>query len=206
VRFVPLGDSYTIGTSVPTDLRWPNQLVARLGAEASARGEQAPLELAGNPAVNGFTSRDVIVAELPLLDTLKPELASLLIGTNDVLQGIGEDAYRRNVDHILDDLERRVGGARIFGLTSPDYTVTPAGAEYGVRAIRSRQLRERNQLFTAIFAARGLPVVDIHDLSLLAATNRSLVAFDGLHPSGSQYALWVDRLLPVVRGIIGMPE
>ena len=35
--------------------------------------------------------------------------------------------------------------------------------------------------------------VDIFDLSLLAASDARLVATDGLHPSGAQYALWVDR-------------
>jgi hypothetical protein len=44
------------------------------------------------------------------------------------------------------------------------HTVTPAGADYG----------------------------DSHDLSLRAATDRSLIADDGLHPSGAQYALWVE--------------
>jgi lysophospholipase L1-like esterase len=41
--------------------------------------------------------------------------------------------------------------------------------------------------------------VDIHDISLRAATERGLVARDGLHPSGAQYALWVERILAAVR-------
>ena len=41
------------------------------------------------------------------------------------------------------------------------------------------------------------------DLSRRAAADRSLVADDGLHPSGIQYALWVERIVPVVQGLIG---
>jgi lysophospholipase L1-like esterase len=50
---------------------------------------------------------------------------------------------------------------------------------------------------------RGVPFVDIFDISLGAAADRSLVADDGLHPSGRQYALWVDRISPVVARLIG---
>ena len=32
--------------------------------------------------------------------------------------------------------------------------------------------------------------------------DRSLVAADGLHPSGAQYALWVERIRPVVEGLL----
>lgn len=202
MRYVALGDSYTVGTAVTAAERWPDQLVARLAAEAKAMGASPPLKLVGNPAVNGFTTRDVIAVELPQLEALRPELCSILIGTNDVIQGIGDAEYRRNLEAILDDLAARVGEGAIFGVTSPDYTVTPAGADYGDPPMRARELRARNGVFTRVLDLRGMPVVDILDLSLGAATDRSLVAGDGLHPSGAQYALWVRRIAPVVRRLL----
>jgi lysophospholipase L1-like esterase len=53
-----------------------------------------------------------------------------------------------------------------------------------------------------VAGARGIAVVDIFDVSQRAATDRFLVAADGLHPSGAQYALWVVRIAPVVRGLL----
>jgi lysophospholipase L1-like esterase len=50
--------------------------------------------------------------------------------------------------------------------------------------------------------ARGIAFVDIFDLSLRAAEDRSLVADDGLHPSGAQYALWVERIAPIVESLL----
>jgi acyl-CoA thioesterase I len=203
MRFVALGDSYTIGTSVAAAERWPNQLVARL-ADAAATGlpDRPTLELVGNPAVNGFTTRDVIAVELPQLAGFHPELCSILIGTNDVIQGVGDPEYRRNLDRILDAMVAATSPDRAFGVTSPDYTVTPAGADYGDPTRRSGQLRARNAVFADVLAGRGIPVVDIHDISLQAAGDRSLVARDGLHPSGRQYALWVDRIAPVVERLL----
>src|SRR3954454_12408022 len=50
LRLVTLGDSYTIGTSVPAADRWPNQLVRRFAGR---------LDLVANLGVNGYASSDV---------------------------------------------------------------------------------------------------------------------------------------------------
>ncbi len=193
VRYVALGDSFTIGTSVGQRERWPDQLVAAV----------PELDLVANLGVNGFTSADVIAVELPQVPALRPKLVSLLIGVNDVVQGVPDAAYRRNVAAILDELVGEVGAGRILVVTTPDYTVTPAGADYGDPATQSAGVRRNNAIETELAAARGIAVVDIYDLSLRAATDRSLVASDGLHPSGAQYALWVVRIAPAVRGLLG---
>jgi len=202
MRYVALGDSYTIGTSVAAVERWPNQLVARLAAVAATSGTPSPLELVGNPAVNGFTTRDVIAVELPELERLRPDLVSLLIGTNDVIQGIAEEPYRRNLAAILDAVQAQVPPSRVFGVTTPDYTVTPAGGDYGDPAIQSARLRRYNAIFEGVLSEHGIAIVDIHDISLEAARDRSLIAGDGLHPSGAQYARWVDRIAPVVTRLV----
>ncbi|MES2208737.1 MAG: SGNH/GDSL hydrolase family protein [Chloroflexota bacterium] len=196
LRYVALGDSYTIGTSVAQDARWPNQLLVALGAS------EAPLDLVANLGVNGYTSRDVIDVELPQLGPLRPDFLTLLIGVNDVVQGVPADAYRANAAEILDDLVVRVGARRVLVVTTPDYTVTPAGADFGDPARQAAGIRANNEIISALSAARGITVVDIYDLSLRAATDRSLVASDGLHPSGAQYALWVERIAPTVDALV----
>lgn len=197
LRYVALGDSYTIGTSVSVDARWPNRLVAALA------GNPIALDLTANLGVNGYTSRDVIDVELPQLDSLRPEFVTLLIGVNDVVQGVPAETYRDNVVRILDDLVGRVGALRIIVVTTPDYTVTPAGADYGNPTQQAAGIRENNSILSTLASARGITVVDIYDISLGAATDRSLVASDGLHPSGAQYERWVARIAPVAAGLIG---
>lgn len=197
LRYVALGDSYTIGTSVAIAERWPDQLVAAL------RPGPPTLELVGNLAVNGFTTADVIAVELPALESLEPDFVTLLIGVNDVVQGVPEATYRRNVGLILDELVARVGAGRLLVVTTPDYTVTPAGGDYGDPAAQAARIRAANAVLTSQAEARDIAVVDVYDLSLLAGTDRSLVARDGLHPSGAQYALWVERIEGVVEGLLG---
>ena len=192
IRYVALGDSYTIGTSVTPPERWPNQLVAQLPR----------LTLVANLAVNGFTSRDVIEDELPQLDGLSPDFVSLLVGVNDVVQGVPAGTYRDNVARILDDLVSRVGGRHVLVVTTPDYTVTPAGADFGEPQAQSAGIRTNNTILSEAALARDVRVVDIYDISLRAATESDLVAGDGLHPSRAQYALWVDRIAPAIRELL----
>jgi lysophospholipase L1-like esterase len=190
---VALGDSYTIGTSVGEAERWPNQLAARVPA----------LELVANLGVNGFTSRDLVEVELPPLAGLRPHIVTVLIGVNDVVQGVPEATYRANVDLILDELIRLVGARRVIAVTTPDYTVTPAGADYGDPARQAAGIRLNNAILAELAGEREIGFVDIHDISLEAATDRRLVAVDGLHPSGRQYARWVERIAPAVEARIG---
>lgn len=204
MRYVALGDSYTIGTSVAEAERWPNQLAARLedartGKEVGVR----PVDLVANLGLNGFTSGDVIAFELPELEALAPELVSLLIGVNDVVQGVSVATYRGNVVAILDVLVALVGSGRVLAITTPDYTVTPAGADYGDPEAQAAGIRTVNAVLSDEARRRDVVVVDIHDISLAAATDRTLVARDGLHPSGTQYSLWVDRIAPVAATLAG---
>ncbi len=197
LRYVALGDSYTIGTGTRrAEERWPDQLVARLGTA------EPVLELVANLGVNGFTSQDVIDVELPQLAALAPEFATLLVGVNDVVQGVPEATYTRNAGAILDELRTTLAPSRVVAIATPDYTVTPQGAAYGDPLLQAAGIRRNNEILHGLAAGRGIAFVDIHDLSLRAAGDRSLVAEDGLHPSGVQYGLWVDRIAPVVAELL----
>ncbi len=197
LRYVALGDSYTIGTALAHAAeRWPDRLVATLG------GEPPALELVANLGVDGFTSRDLIGVELPQVDDLRPEFASVLIGVNDVVRGMSPDAYRANAARILDDLGRLLAPTRIVTVATPDYTVTPQGASFGDPLVQAAGIRTNNAILRELATERGIAFVDIHDLSTRAAHDPSLVADDGLHPSGAQYALWVERIAPVVARLL----
>ncbi len=198
LRYVALGDSYTIGTSVAAGDRFPDQLVELLA-------EPAPpaLRLVANLGVNGYTSADLIRDELPALAGLEPEFVTILIGVNDVVQGVPPLTYEANVETILDELLARLTADRIVAVAIPDYTVTPAGSDYGDPRSRHDGIVANNATMARLAAARGIAFVDIFDISLEAASDASLVASDGLHPSGAQYARWAERLATVVRDLLG---
>ena len=197
LRYVAVGDSYTIGTSVEASERFPDQLVAALGPAAPS------LQLVANLGVNGYTSADVIREELPAVADLEPEFVTVLVGVNDVVQGVPVEAYEANVGAILDALLARLPADRIVTVAIPDYTVTPAGADYGDPRQQHDGIVANNAVMQRLADERGIPYVDIFDISLRAAEDRSLVAGDGLHPSGAQYGLWVGRIQQVVEPRLG---
>jgi acyl-CoA thioesterase-1 len=198
--YVALGDSYTIGTAVRSAERWPDLLVDALGTEPPT------LRLVANLGVNGYTSADLIREELPSLPGHEPEFVSVLIGVNDVVQGVGSVTYEANVVTILDELLARLPAGRIVTVAIPDYTVTPAGADYGDPRRQHDGIVANNAIMARLAAARGIAYVDTFDISLRVAGDRSLVADDGLHPSGRQYAAWVERILPVVERLLGRDQ
>ena len=199
MRYVALGDSYTIGTGVRPAERWPDQLVAALGRAGS---DSPGLDLVANLGVNGYTSADVIRDEMPAIADLRPDFVTLLIGVNDVVQGVPPATYAANVRVILDALLERLGAPGIVTVATPDYTVTPAGPDYGDPHQQHDAIVAANDTMARLATERGIDYVDTFDLSLLAASDRTLIADDGLHPSGAQYALWVERILPVVAAVL----
>jgi lysophospholipase L1-like esterase len=88
-------------------------------------------------------------------------------------------------------------------VATPDYTVTPAGASHGDPHLQHTRILDVNAAMSRLAVDRGITFVDIFDLSLAAAADRGLIAGDGLHPSGAQYARWVERIAPVVSGLLG---
>jgi lysophospholipase L1-like esterase len=195
IRYVALGDSYTIGTGVSTDARWPNQLVSALEGRVA-------LELVANLGANGYSSADLLRDELPQLADLQPGFVTILIGVNDVVRGVSIDTYRTNVQQILGAVLEEVPRERIVVVATPDYTRTPRGADYGDPSHQRAEIAAFNAAMRDMAEARGIAFVDISPIADQVAADPSLVAGDQLHPSGEQYRRWVELIGPVVEDLL----
>jgi lysophospholipase L1-like esterase len=155
--------------------------------------------------VNGWTSGDVLERQVGAAIALRPGFATLLVGVNDVVQRVPDAVYRGNIEAILEGLLAHLAPDRVLCLETPDYTVTPAGADYGDPALARAGIRRVNAILREASAGRGVPYVDgILAISADAAGEPGLVAGDGLHPSASQYRRWViERIEPAVRALLG---
>lgn len=188
IRYLPLGDSYTIGQSVAEDQRWPNQLVTRLKADSVDIG------IVANPSVTGFTTKNLIDHELPLLDSYNPNFVTILIGVNDYVQGVPADTTAKNLRQIIDTVQKNVPTNRIVLVTIPDYAKTPTGARFGDPRASSLAIKALNDIIQDEGKKRGILVVDIYSISQQVIQDPDLTADDGLHPSGQQYSLWTDAI------------
>lgn len=193
IRYVALGDSYTIGEGASPNESWPALLTRHLKAEG------VDVDLIANPSVTGWTTQQLIDNELPIYRKSNPNFATLLIGVNDWVQGVDAEKFRKNFTHILDEMMSILPNkSRLLVVTIPDFGVTPTGGKYA----RGRNISEGIASFNKIVAdesqGRGLHIVDLFPLSKKMGEDRSLVAADGLHPSAKAYAEWERIIFPAV--------
>jgi lysophospholipase L1-like esterase len=201
VRYLALGDSFTIGTGTTPDRSFPAVLITAW----RAAGIECDLR---NPAVNGYTTDDLIREELPLVESFAPDLVTVLIGANDIVTALrdrgavtpqAEERYRRQMRRIHDRMVAGAPTARRVALPQPDWSLTTAGRSFGDPARVGTWIERFNQIAREEVERAGGAYIDIFPL-MRAQMERGMVAPDGLHPSASAYAQWAgelrDRLIP----------
>ncbi len=192
IRYVALGDSYTICEGAEENESWPVILTKHLNEK------NIPVRLVANPSRTGWTTQNLIDRELPVFDTCRADVVTLLIGVNDWVQGVDVETFRKNLRFILDHVQGKLHDKQnVVLITIPDFGVTPAGKHFGGGRDISKGLTAFNDVIKTEAAARNLPVVDIFPLSKEMGKDNSLVAEDGLHPSAKEYALWEAMIRPV---------
>ena len=196
VRYLALGDSYTIGESVPTPGEWPNQLVDSL----SNRLPDTYFHPAQIIATTGWTTTQLSNAmDAQQIDTSQFDLVSLLIGVNNQYQGLSLEAYEVEFTELLERAVDLTGGQadRVFVVSIPDYGYTPFGQ--GNQANISQQLAQFNASCAALTEQAGIAHYNITPISQQWPNVANWVAQDGLHPSGAQYAAWVASFVADVQ-------
>ena len=83
--------------------------------------------------------------------------------------------------------------SKVFVVSIPDYGYTPFGKPK--QPAITEALDKFNQANKEITEKMGVRYVNITDISRKGFEDPQLVAGDGLHPSGKQYGLWVERIL-----------
>jgi lysophospholipase L1-like esterase len=189
IKFLALGDSYTIGESVAKDERWPNLLADALRKQ----GVDCP-----NPQIIATTGwrtdelKDAITNARPDKDHT---LVSLLIGVNNQYQGKSADDYQPQFEELLNIAIAHAGGdkSKVFVVSIPDYGFTPFGREK--QPLISAGIDAFNHVNRTVAAKYGVQYFDITGISRRGLNDPALVAADGLHPSGKMYAEWVEVIV-----------
>jgi acyl-CoA thioesterase I len=201
LRFLALGDSYTIGEGVAENERWPNQLQDSL----SQRGFQmeSPLIIARTGWTTGELKAGIEAAALNSPDGSERsfDLVSLLIGVNNQYRGPARgftlDGYRAEFAELLQMAIAFAGGepGRVLVVSIPDYGVTPFVAPENKDRV-GMEIDQYNAVNLEESQKAGVRYADITPISRMAAGRPELIASDQLHPSGVMYSLWVEQIIP----------
>lgn len=193
LRYLALGDSYTIGESVDPSMRYPVQIADSL--EKRGYTVEDPRII----AVTGWTTSD-LKAGIAAANPQGPyDLVSLLIGVNNQYRGMDISIYRKEFSELIDQSILLAGNdtARVIVFSIPDWGVTPFASGRDREKI-AREIDQYNAVNKEITLSRGIVWTDVTGISRLAETDITLIAGDGLHPSGKMYTEWVRLALPEI--------
>jgi lysophospholipase L1-like esterase len=197
LRVLALGDSYTIGESVAVAGRWPNQLAAVLRTKGLAVTDPEII------AKTGWTTDELSAA----IDHANPHgpyaLVTLLIGVNNQYRGRDAEQYRKEFSALLHRAVAFAGGdpRRVVVVSVPDWGVTPFAADRD-RGKIAAEIDRFNAINREETSRAGAKYADVTPGSRHAATDASLVAGDGLHPSAAMYAQWVKVIAPLAEAAL----
>jgi lysophospholipase L1-like esterase len=197
IRYIAIGDSYSIGEGASPNESWPAVLTRHLKAQG------VEIELVANPSRTGWTTQQAIDLELPVFVNAGPNFASLQIGVNDWVQGGTAEDFRKRFVLLVDRMLEVLGNKNhLLIVTIPDFGVTPTGARYARGRNISEGIADFNKIITEEAAKRNLRVVDVFSTSKKMQGDASLIANDGLHPSAKEYAEWEKIIFPAAQELL----
>ena len=193
VRYLALGDSYTIGQGIDKGECWPIQLGTKLKETGFAVDKNDII------AQNGWETTDLLNA-LADASLKNYNLVSLLIGVNNQYAKKPFETYVKEFDLLIDQAIELVGKNRIFVVSIPDYGVTPFGSSRSEKI--ALELNDYNTYAESKCQELQIPFINITEISRKLGDSNDALATDGLHPSGKQYGQWVEEMLPTVLEIL----
>jgi len=199
LRYLALGDSYTIGEGVDEAGRWPMQLARLLRREGILLGDPRII------ATTGWTTDELDAAITAAEPLGEHDFVTLLIGVNNQYRGRSVEEYRTQFAALL---WRAIGFARnrpdrVLVLSIPDWGVTPFAGQSGRDTAQiARELDAYNLTAREVCAQRGVSFVDITSVSRARGADPAMLADDGLHPSAAMYTEWTRLAFPIAHHLL----
>lgn len=182
VTVLAFGDSLTAGYGLDAGTTLPERLETALEAQG----------LAAN-VINGGVSGDTTAGGLARLDWMlagiddRPDLVILALGANDALRGIAPDLTRANLSAIIELLKSRGIPVLLAGMVAPPNM----GPDYASRF---------NAIYGDLAKTYNIPLYPF--LLDGVAAHPALNQADGMHPNAAGVGVIVERLAPVVMGVL----
>lgn len=199
LRYLALGDSYTIGQSVCTTCRFPEQLKDSIKKRLNSNDIIAVNVI----AQTGWTTTNLKSAIAAQNPSTNYDLVTLLIGVNNQYQNKPFSLYEQEFPELVAIAIEKAQGKKenVIVVSIPDYAYTPFGN--GNTTISS-QIDTYNAFAQNYCATNSITFINITDITRLGLAQPNLVATDGLHPSELAYSKFVERILPKAKVVLGL--
>lgn len=190
-----LGDSITYSMAFWTPIDWdePQQYITKDDGLPKTppgkrwrdviQGERDKGPKYGN--YSGWTVQNVLALIDSVLETNKPEMAIIMVGTNDISGGSVPKTYEADLEKVVE----KCLAAHCVPILN---TIPP-------RRGHEKAVREINQIIKGVTQKHHVPLVDYHAEILKRRSNDSwqgtLISADGVHPTGGKTNVYTEENL-----------
>ena len=117
---------------------------------------------------------------------------------NNQFQGKDSQQFRKDLEQLFSLIKKfTTPETLVFVLSIPDYSFAPSGKKYAT-GTTSKMIAVYNKMLKDAAKKHGVPFISINEIHDQTTVDKRFFAIDGLHPSGLQYQLWVEKILPVL--------
>lgn len=192
--FLALGDSYTIGESVPLFENFPYQVVQLM------RKEKYHFQAPEIVAKTGWTSNEL--AEHILHNVLNDQydFVTLLVGVNNQYRGLAIKDFENDFEFLLNKAIHLAGNKsnRVMVLSIPDWGYTPFANGKEIQKI-SKEIDEYNEVCSNIAKKVKTHFINITDETRAEKNNLQALANDRLHYSKSTHLRWAEKVSSIMK-------
>jgi lysophospholipase L1-like esterase len=179
MTYVAIGASDTFGTGTddPSTQCWPFVLRQKL----------SPHTRLINLGIPGIDTPDALNIELPVALEAHPELVTVWLATNDLVDKVPLALYERDLTSLLQRLHAAEPQAEIFVANEPDLTLLPRFKHSNVQALKATISSYNKAIATAVQKNHAV-LVDLYQQERTLADHPEYISSDGFHPNALGYA------------------
>ncbi len=183
ITYVAIGasDTFGIGTSDPYMENWPTDLADKLNQRVHLI----------NLGIPGITLHDALSLELPVALDSRPELVTIWLGVNDIVNKVPVNSYSRDLDLMLTRLKSYAPSAQILIANIPDLRLLPYFASYNQQKLNTI-IEEYNATIAHEVQQHHVILVNLSLQNYNLREHPEYISNDGLHPTDLGYAQIAD--------------
>lgn len=193
MKYLALGDSYTIGELVPSKDNFPNQTVSILNKQ------NIDIKLDKIIAVTGWTTGELNAAIAEAKPDNDYEWVTLLIGVNNQYRGQDIELYEKEFKDLLNQSISFANGqaSRVIVLSIPDWGMTPFNTKRDVNKT-SEEIDAYNAINKNWAEKMGCWYLDITPFTREHAQDEEYLTEDKLHLTGKMYKIWAEQIAKII--------
>ena len=192
-----LGDSYTIGESVPLYDGFPYQTIQLL--RKAGIHFHAPEII----AKTGWTSFELAEHILHMQLNEPYDFVTLLIGVNNQYRELSIGEFKTDFAFLIKKAIQYTGGksSHVIVISIPDWGVTPFAVKKDNKKI-SDEIIAFNQICEAEAIKQKTHFINITEETQRVVNDKLLLAKDQLHYSAKAYAIWAEKIAALIKKIV----